>query len=90
MSPIAGKQGRFRTPNFLRICAFGILCLFPGLKGIIRVHTFFIGIGVQKLYTRVSAAKEAGAVFRSEGHPWPIPRSSLALVTPNSPRFFVG
>ena len=45
---------------------------------------------VQKFYTRVSAAKETGAVLRSEGHPWPIPRSSLALVTPNSPRFFVG
>ncbi len=23
-----------------------------------------------------------GLLFRSEGHPWPVPRSSLALVTP--------
>jgi hypothetical protein len=45
---------------------------------------------VQKLYTRVSAAKETATVLRSEGHPWLIPRSSLALVTPNSRRFFVG
>ena len=44
---------------------------------------------MQKLYTRVSAAKETVTVLRSEGHPW-IPRSSLALVTPNSHRFFVG
>jgi len=35
---------------------------------------------VKNLYTKVSAAKETVTVLRSEGHPWPIPRSSLALV----------
>ena len=26
-----------------------------------------------------------GLLLRSEGHPWPVPRSSLALVTPQQP-----
>ena len=30
-----------------------------------------------------------GLFFRSEGHPWPVPCSSMALVTENSPQNLV-